>query len=334
MTQSRYILHTGLDHCYNDRGEIILCKNSGQDAEYNMGLMANGSRFKIRDEAIHDELTGLIWPQHADVFTYPLDWEETLNAVEELNIREFLGYSDWRLPNRRELRSLISHGAKNPALPEGSPFLKVFLGWYWTSTTSAMAPAYAWRLHFGGGRMFYGNKKDPGMGWPVRGNSSVLACTGQYRCYDTKGCEISCDNTCQDGTISAGTAWPSPRFESVENGILDRLTMLVWAREANLGGLTDWQSALDRINKLNSTSPIEWRLPNINELESLVDASKASPALSDGHPFVDVQEAYWSSTTSFYETDWSYALYLHKGAVGVGYRIKKDFYCWPVSGPF
>ena len=32
-----------------------------------------------------------------------------------------------------------------------------------------------------------------------------------------------------------------------------------------------------------------WRLPNINELESLVDCSAHSPALPHGHPFRDVQ---------------------------------------------
>mgnify|MGYP002870248384 CR=1 FL=1 len=68
----------------------------------------------------------------------------------------------------------------------------------------------------------------------------------------------------------------------------------------------------------------------INELESLVDASAHSPALSPGHPFTDLQQAYWSSTTSAFETDWAYVLYMHKGAVGVGYKKNRDFALWPV----
>lgn len=75
-----------------------------------------------------------------------------------------------------------------------------------------------------------------------------------------------------------------------------------------------------------------WRLPDINALESLVDASRHHPALPAGHPFLAVGEAYWSSTTSAFETNWAHALYLHKGAVGVGVKSAREFLVWPVSG--
>jgi len=41
------------------------------------------------------------------------------------------------------------------------------------------------------------------------------------------------------------------------------------------------------------------RMPNANELESLVDVSQANPAVSSGHPFTHIAiiNAYWSSTT-------------------------------------
>jgi Protein of unknown function (DUF1566) len=43
----------------------------------------------------------------------------------------------------------------------------------------------------------------------------------------------------------------------------------------------------------------DWRLPNIKELQSLIDFGQTNPALPPGHPFVDVLEegSYWSSTT-------------------------------------
>ena len=282
---------------------------------------------------VHDALTGLIWPRRADTFTFPLSWEETLDAISELNRENFLGQADWRLPNRRELRSLVSHGARKPALPPGHPFQEVFQGWYWTSTTSAKAPAYAWYVHFEGGRMFYGHKEQSYMAWPVRGESTILPRTGQETCFSVSGTPIECRGSGQDGALRLGVPWPEPRFAPHELGVLDRLTGLVWAREADLGGLLDWQGALDSITKLNRVSRARWRLPNINELESLVDASSADPALSRDHPFEKVREAYWSSTTSFFETGWAYALYLHKGAVGVGFKQKAEFFCWPVCGP-
>lgn len=46
---------------------------------------------------------------------------------------------------------------------------------------------------------------------------------------------------------------------------------------------------------------LDWRMPNIRELESLVDLCADSPALAPDHPFGNVREVYWSSTTSVYE---------------------------------
>ena len=327
------IISTGLRHCYTASGEQIPCDGSGQDAEYGIGIVTEGNRFDEQENLVHDKLTGLTWLRQADVFTYPLTWDETLDAVTQLNKDNFLGYNDWRLPNRRELRSLISHGEKKPALPKNHPFQNLFLGWYWTSTTSALAPAYAWRVHFEGGRMFYGNKQDPSMGWPVRGESSILVQTGQRNNFSVTGDKINSEGSIQDGALQMGKAWPDPRFKLTSYGVLDVMTGLIWAKEADLAGLVDWQGALDRIKELNINSQLTWRLPNINELESLIDASQANPALPVGHPFDNTNEAYWSSTTSFFETDWAYALYLHKGAVGVGFKQKAEFYSWPVAGP-
>jgi hypothetical protein len=46
---------------------------------------------------------------------------------------------------------------------------------------------------------------------------------------------------------------------------------------------------------------LQWRLPSINELETLVDCSRHNPALPDGNPFTHVRDGYWSSTTSIFE---------------------------------
>ncbi|NIO68243.1 MAG: DUF1566 domain-containing protein, partial [Anaerolineae bacterium] len=44
---------------------------------------------------------------------------------------------DWRLPNVRELQSLIDYGRQTPALPSGHPFTGVQSSLYWSSTTHA-----------------------------------------------------------------------------------------------------------------------------------------------------------------------------------------------------
>ena len=73
-----------------------------------------------------------------------------------------------------------------------------------------------------------------------------------------------------------------------------------------------------------------WRLPNIRELESLVDTDAHSPALPPGHPFGDVADGYWSSTTSVFEPRYAWTIYTRDGAVGVGFKAKADFFTWAV----
>jgi hypothetical protein len=43
-----------------------------------------------------------------------------------------------------------------------------------------------------------------------------------------------------------------------------------------------------------------------------------------------MQDVYWSSTTSLFEPDWAWALYLNKGAVGVGQKAQAHFHVWAV----
>ncbi len=331
---TRMILATGQDRCYDTRGQEIPCPGTGQDGEFRQGISTT-PRFEVKGELVHDLLTGLIWPQNASLFEFPMGWEEALEAVKRLNQKGFAGFSDWRLPNRRELRSLVFFQAKNPVLPPGHPFKGVFHGWYWTSTTAAINPRYAWNVHFGGGRMFYSHKEDERLVWPVRGKF-LFPATGQRSCYDAQGRRVSCPGTGQDGELLSGVPWPEPRFEIHGEVVHDRLTGLFWTRCADLApGLTTWEEAFSVVSILNRQKFggfSDWRLPNINELESLVDAEYHSPALSQAHPFLGVREFYWSSTTSFYDPLWAWALYLTKGAVGIGLKYGRHFYVWAVRG--
>lgn len=186
--------------------------------------------------------------------------------------------------------------------------------------------------------MFYGAKSGDCMLWPVCGASEVIPQTGQRRCLDAKGQELPHQSplaTVQDGApnaLEAGAHWPEPRFEVLEASdddlVLDRLTSIVWRRDSAAQGLLTWQQALDMADELSQREGLPWRLPNINELESLADASQHSPALPHKHPFANLQQAYWSSSTSFFEPDWSYCFYLDKGAVGVGHKPAPEFYAW------
>jgi hypothetical protein len=324
-------LQTGQTTCHGVDGRAVACAGSGQDAEFRRGRAWPQPRFEPQGEAVHDRLTGLVWTRDANPAEFPLDWNEALAAVQRWNARRLAGHRDWRLPNRRELRSLISHQTRRPALPAGHPFANVFAGWYWSSTTAAISPAHAWYVDMDGGRMFYGGKDQSFLVWPVRGESRVLPVTGQTCCYDERGTAIACAGSMQDGEQRCGLAWPVPRFEDHGEAVLDRLTGLRWRRNADLAGAVSWDEALSRLAGLSRVAGgPRWRLPNINELESLVDADRRQPALPAGHPFSGVRDVYWSSTTSLYEPDWAWALYLDKGAVGVGQKAQAGFHVWPV----
>lgn len=325
-------LHTGQATCHDAAGREIVCAGSGQDAEFRRGLPWPVPRFETRGEAALDRLTGLAWTRDANPGELPMTWPEALDFIGRLNRNSHLGHSDWRLPNRRELRSLVSHQTRRPALPEGHPFANVFPGWYWSSTTAAIAPSHAWYVDMDGGRMFYGGKDQSFLAWPVRGRSTVLPVTGQQRCYDETGQGTECHGAGQDGEFRYGVAWPEPRFVTRGETILDRLTGLSWLRNADLTGPVLWSEALARVADLNrGENRRSWRLPSINELESLVDAGMSNPALPLGNPFDGVCDVFWSSTTSLYEPDWAWALYLDKGAVGVGQKRQARFHVWAVA---
>jgi len=148
---------------------------------------------------------------------------------------------------------------------------------------------------------------------------AVIACDGSDQmCFDTQGTVIPCPRTGQDGDLQAGVPWPSPRFTDIGDGtVFDELTGLNWLKDANcidteypgfnenFGGAVTWQHALDFVQGINNgTYPdcgaghSDWRLPNRRELHSLTDFSQSNPALPPGHPFINVQNnVYWSSTT-------------------------------------
>jgi hypothetical protein len=331
----RGVLQTGQRSCFNEQGLEVDCAGSGQDGEYCRGLEWPEQRFKTDGETVNDRLTGLTWPVNANLAGFPLAWQEALDFAAAMNGRAEFGCTDWRLPNRRELRSLISYRARRPALPDDHPFANVVLNWYWTSTTAAINPAYAWYLHMDGARMFYGGKNQFYLVWPVRGVSGVLPATGQDGCFDALGGRISCTDQVQDGGSLSGTAWPEERFVVEGSVVRDRLTGLQWLRRASLSrDEVSWAEALKLVVEMNGQGKEagrSWRLPNINELESLVDSSTHSPALPKGHPFEQVRQVYWSSTTSCYEPDWAWALYLTKGALGVGIKRDRNFHVWPVK---
>jgi hypothetical protein len=109
-------------------------------------------------------------------------WQQALDYVTCLNSNAYLGYTDWRLPNRKELHSLTDYSRYNPALPAGHPFTNVQANFYWSSTTFANSTGGAWIVSMYVGYVGSGSKGDPGYYgfyvWPVRsGQTGPLGCS-------------------------------------------------------------------------------------------------------------------------------------------------------------
>lgn len=161
--------------------------------------------------------------------------------------------------------------------------------------------------------------------------------TGQTRCYDKDGAEISCTDSGQDGEIRAGISWPNPRFTVSGDCVTDNLTGLRWAKNAVLGGSLTWQNALNYVASLNSGSGLcgyrDWHLPNRNEFRSLIDYSRETPALPSSHPFINVRDCYWSSTS--YENSPADAWRIRLGSFFQEDTINKgaEYFVWPVRSP-
>ncbi|MBS3809348.1 MAG: DUF1566 domain-containing protein [Desulfobacterales bacterium] len=293
-------------------------------------------RFSANGPVVTDNLTGLMWTRDAALTEFPLTWQEALAYAFEMNRTGFAGYRDWHLPNRRELFSLISHCRVNPAVPENSVFENIFNGYYWTSTSCARLPEQAWYVHLGGAKVYRGMKHASYMVWPVRTAATPVNIlkTGQQDCYDQAGQKISCKESGQDGQLSIGRPWPDLRFIESGQTVYDKLTGLTWTRSAaGHDHFLNWYDAIEAVKKMNREKAHgynNWRMPDIRELESLVDLGSHSPAIEEKHPFSNVEMFYWSSTTSMYETRYAWALYLQDGAAGVGFKANSGFHLWPV----
>jgi hypothetical protein len=298
------LLKTDQTVCYDESGKVVDCRNSGQDAEVSrFSRILDPKRFEVRGDIVMDGLTGLIWHIDADLPGFPLTWNEAFEFVEQSNVSRLSGIDTWRLPTRQEMFSLLSHQHLNPCLPSGHPFRHLVHGYYWTGTECARLPDQVWYVHMGGGKLYRGMKHASYLVWPVSGKP-----------YDRSRIEN--------------------RFGFEGDIVTDRLTGRYW-HTGNTGETVPWREALDmvaRLNQTNGTTDRPWRLPNVRELESLVDDQRHSPAFADGFPLSLVPEGFWSSTTSVVEPRYAWVLYTRDGAMGVGFKPKPDFGVLAVHG--
>jgi len=188
----------------------VPCAGTGQDGELEKGVAWPVPRFADNGNGtVTDNLTGLIWLKNANCigteipgFDHDLAVGDTvgdgkvtrqhaLDFVAGLNSGTIAGdegvlyhtgcgdtskggtqQSDWRLPNRFELESLLDLGQPGLALQSGHPFSHVEPDYYWTSSYHSYFYdlRVGWAVHFSAGDVTARSGEfEPCYAWPVRG---------------------------------------------------------------------------------------------------------------------------------------------------------------------
>lgn len=257
---------TGQTKCYNNSEEIT-CPTSasanfyGQDAQYAKLGYCYPQSFTLKTNAsgenvVVDNYTGLEWQQVLSEETFT--WEDAITHCENLN---YGGHKDWRLPSPQELLTIANSNRHDP--PLDSTYFQISLD-LWTSQPYSQDEQIA----FSFGASY-------GYVWWYKNKSTAL----QAMCV-------------------RGNELPKPVFSSSKISgdtiISDSTTGLIWQQTYETS--KTWQEALKYCEDLTYAGKNDWRLPNKNELASLLNYDKSSSPYSD---FPNMPKKwFWGSTTS------------------------------------
>ena len=299
------VLCTGQIHC-SDGYSLFECPEKGepfygQDAQFIAQSMCvphkyEWSEFFMNEDTgqyfrgVVDENTGLKWLMLEERAT----WENAKARCEALT---YGGY-EWRLPTMKELLSITDHDRYSPAL-NSYYFRNLSDEVFWSSTPNLSETEYdeMWVLYSGNGGT----------------NAYSLTSTSPY---------IAC--------VSGGEYGRPGVFEVKNTGgdevVFDSTTNLMWQKTYFSGeDGVNWGAALAYCENLEYAGYTDWRLPNKNELATLVDYSRVDPASS--FPEMSSSAHLWSSTfTSGYGgADSAFLLEIGEGNI-TNYPASNEYY--------
>lgn len=138
---------------------------SGDDGTYQKGYPRQGPRYTDNgDGTITDNASGLMWAKDGNgagcFYGGTLTWAAAITYAEGL---DFAGHTDWRLPNAKELGSILDFSRTSPAI--NPIFINTFISFQWSSTTYAGDSSKAFGALFGAGGITTTAKSG---GYPLR----------------------------------------------------------------------------------------------------------------------------------------------------------------------
>lgn len=256
-----YLTDTDQEKCYSPTGDMydlteISCNSVipdvyGQDGHY---TQAPKPSFADKgNSTVKDLRSGLTWQKSPDCQLRT--WLEAKDSCENLVLGD---QDDWRLPSRRELITIVDFSRWRPSLnrayfdhcpPDSYEPGQSLPETYWSGTTIAERPYDAYVHDFRDGAAF-GNAEA----------ESPKTSTELVRCV-------------------RGPALPTSFFaDNLDGTVTDTTTGLMWEKEHQLID-TDWKSNLQYCQNLSLANYFDWRLPNIRELETLIDDSRYKPSI-------------------------------------------------------
>ena len=277
------VIDTGQKICYNNIEEITSPGEGdpffGQDAQYS-GIQP---AYVVSSDqlTVYDSNTELTWQQSPDtdgdgVITTDdkLTLTEAELYVKTLNAAGFGGYNDWRLPTIKEQYSLIDFSGTDPSGFEGTdtsaltPFIdtgvfdfaygdtgageRIIDSQYASDTLYVYEESLCFGVNFADGRI-----KGYGLSMPGRAGSDKTFFVTCVRGNPAYGINDFADNG--DGTIT------------------DKATGLMWSQNDSGTGM-NWEEALAWVQTMNAEQYLgydDWRLPNVKELQSIVDYTRS-----------------------------------------------------------
>jgi Protein of unknown function (DUF1566) len=221
-----------------------------------------------------DNNTGLVWEVKTidddsvhDINNY-YSWNEAQNHIAQLNSKNFGGISSWRLPTIQELLTIVNSGEIKPAADK-TIFYNCRSTMFWTSTCDAKNPNHNWVIDFENG-MTYTRLINELYTEDSIDHLNVRAVAGTFPIIEHLEDRFTDNN---DGTIT------------------DNSTGLMWQKDTAVA--ETWTNALNYCENLNLNNYNDWRLPDKNQLLSIVDYSSTSESYL---PNTEPTE-YWTSTT-------------------------------------
>jgi murein DD-endopeptidase MepM/ murein hydrolase activator NlpD len=288
-----------------DTGQTTSYTNTfGEDSDYTINphsytkMDASGNDLPDNATAwpmVRDNVTGLIWENKTDDGTIhdkdnTYNWQNAQDIlIAQLNAANFGGYSDWRLPTLLELSLLVYAGKPYPGPTINTTyFLETALAPYWSSSTVAGFPDRAWRLHFSNG---------------VSDASNYTSSSKSFSC---------CVRAVRGGSFSL----LSSLIDNGDGTVTDTQSGLMWQKTE--AGAMNWEAALTYCESLDFAGHDDWRLPNRNELQSLVDYAVFNPAIDTVAFPGALSSNYWSSSTHAFKTGSAWLVDFSYGGVNYG----------------